>query len=262
MTHDALIIRRNLHLETGVVSELVLNRPDKGNALTLDMLLQLRALIEELSADRDVRVVLLRGAGKFFCTGGDIKDWGAMAPQEMAEEWILPGIEIFNALAALPQPVVAVLQGHVFGGGLELALAADLRIAAPGIKLGTPEVRLGMVAGWGGVRRLAETVGVSRARYLALTGTPISSETALEWGLVHAVASSPDVLEQEVQSMVEAILKNAPIAMSVTKGLLATMHADLRYAHASAVAQVSSTQDCKEGVMAFREKRPAHFQNK
>jgi enoyl-CoA hydratase len=262
MENTSLILKRRIGTETSVSFEITLNRPEKGNALTLEMLAELRELIRTIHSDRDVRVVILRGAGKFFCTGGDIKDWGAMSPNEMAEDWILPGIEVFSALAALPQPVIAVMQGHTFGGGLELALAADLRVAAPGIKIGTPEVRLGMVAGWGGVRRLAETIGVSRARYLTLTGAAIDSKTALEWGLVHSVSSSAESLDDELKILVDLVMKNAPIAMRVTKGLLATMHQDLRYAHASAVSQVSGTEDCQEGTTAFREQRAAIFKNR
>ena len=118
-----------------------------------------------------------------------------------------------------------------------------------------------MIAGWGGVRRLAETVGVSRARFLTLTGASITSETALEWGLVHSISSSAESLDEEAIAFVKMIAKNAPIAMRVTKGLLATMHKDLRYAHASAVAQVAATEDCREGTTAFREKRAAIFRN-
>jgi enoyl-CoA hydratase/carnithine racemase len=262
MNEIPLVTSSRVDTENGVLFEIHLNRPNKGNALTLEMLAELRKLIHAIQRDRDIRVVILRGAGKFFCTGGDIQEWGQMAPSEMAEDWILPGIDVFNALAALPQPVIAAMHGHAFGGGLELALAADLRVAAPGIKIGTPEVRLGMIAGWGGIRRLSEMVGVSRARYLTLTGAPIAAETALEWGLVHSVSARTDSFDEEVRALAGTIAKNAPIAMHITKGLLSTMHQDLRYAHAAAVSQTAATEDCKEGTAAFREKRSATFRNK
>ncbi|HEY4355815.1 MAG TPA: enoyl-CoA hydratase/isomerase family protein [Acidobacteriaceae bacterium] len=261
MENTSLILTRSIDTGSGVVFEITLNRPEKGNALTSAMLAELRDIIRAVYSDRAIRVVVLRGAGKFFCTGGDINDWGAMAPHQMAADWILPGIEVFAALSALPQPVIAVMQGHTFGGGLELAMACDLRVAAPGIKIGMPEVRLGMVAGWGGVRRLAEMIGVSLATSMTLTGEAIDSETAHHWGLLHSVSASVEGLEEEVQRLVNVMLKNGPIAMRVTKGLLATMHQDFRFAHASAVAQVSSTEDCREGTAAFREKRPATFKN-
>ena len=110
-------------------AEITLNRPEKGNALTMPMLRQLDGFARELDGDRAARVVLLRGHGRFFCTGGDIEAWGELGPHEMARDWILPGIDVFTRIAALPQPVIAVLSGHTLGGGLELALAADLRIA-------------------------------------------------------------------------------------------------------------------------------------
>jgi enoyl-CoA hydratase/carnithine racemase len=261
MENTSLILTHRKETESGAVFEITLNRPEKGNALTSAMLSELHDITRSVQLDSAIRVVVLRGAGKFFCTGGDIHDWGAMAPHQMAADWILPGIEVFAALSALPQPVIAVMQGHTFGGGLELALACDLRVAAPGIKIGMPEVRLGMIAGWGGVRRIAEMIGVSRATSMTLTGEAIDSETAHDWGLVHSVSPTVDGLEEEVQKLISVMLKNAPIAMRVTKGLLATMHQDLRFAHASAVAQVSSTEDCKEGTAAFREKRQAAFRN-
>lgn len=243
-------------------AEITLNRPEKGNALTMAMLTRLGELARELAADREVRVVLLRGRGRFFCTGGDIKAWGAMAPHEMAQHWILPGIEVFERIAALPQPVIAVIAGHVFGGGLELALAADLRVAISSAQLGVPEVALGMVPGWNGTRRLAEMIGVPRARQMALLGEPIPALQALEWGLVHAVAEGPEALEQQTETWRKRLCGNAPGAMGLVKGLLATMHADLRHHHAAAVAEAAGTEDCREGVQAFKEKRAPVFRNR
>ncbi len=245
-----------------VWAEITLNRPDKGNALTMPMLRQLDAAVAEIETDRHVRAVAIRARGRFFCTGGDIEAWGALSPQEMARDWILPGIEIFHRISALPQPVIAVLSGHALGGGLELALAADLRIAVKSAKLGMPEVTLGMIAGWTGVRRLAETVGVARARHLTLLGAPITAEQALEWGLITALAEDANDLEQQLGTWVERLCANAPGAMALTKGILATMHADLRQHHASAVAEAAGTEDCKEGVRAFKEKRKPVFRNK
>jgi len=156
-------------------AEITLNRPEKGNALNLPMLEQLASIVGGIEADRSLRAVVFRARGRFFCTGGDVEAWGALSPHQMAREWIAPGIALFERIASLPQPVIAVLSGHALGGGLELALAADLRIAVQSAKLGTPEVTLGMISGWMGVRRLAETIGVARARHLALLGLPITA---------------------------------------------------------------------------------------
>jgi enoyl-CoA hydratase/carnithine racemase len=243
-------------------AEITLNRPDKGNALNMPMLQQLASMIGEIESERDIRAVVLRARGRFFCTGGDIEAWSALSPHEMGREWILRGIEVFDRLAALPQPVIAVLSGHTLGGGLELALAADLRIAVRQAKLGTPEVTLGMISGWMGVRRLAETIGVARARHLTLLGSPITAEQALAWGLITALAEDAADMEQQLGVWLERICANGPAAMALTKGILATMHEDLRHHHASAVAQAAGTEDCREGVRAFVENRKPVFRNR
>ena len=179
-------------------AEITLNRPEKGNALTMPMLEKLESIVAGIESDRSLRAVVIRANGRFFCTGGDIEAWGALSPQEMVRDWILPGIRVFDRIASLPQPVIAVLSGHALGGGLELALAADLRIAVRSAKLGTPEVTLGMISGWMGVRRLAETIGVARARHMTLLGAPITAAQALEWGLVTALAEDAAGLEQQL----------------------------------------------------------------
>ncbi|HZQ51081.1 MAG TPA: enoyl-CoA hydratase/isomerase family protein [Bryobacteraceae bacterium] len=243
-------------------TEITLNRPDKGNAITVQMLQQLDSALSDIQADRDIRAVVLRARGRFFCTGGDIEAWSALSPLEMERDWILYGIRVFECLAALPQPVIAAISGHALGGGLELALAADLRIAVKPAKFGSPEVTLGMIAGWMGIRRLAETIGVSRARHLTLLGTPITADTALNWGLITALADDADDLERQVNVWLERLCANGPVAMALTKGILATVHADLRQHHASAAGQALSTEDCNEGVQAFREKRKPVFRNR
>jgi enoyl-CoA hydratase/carnithine racemase len=242
--------------------EIILNRPDKGNALTLQMLRRLDAIVSEIAADRELRAVLIRARGRFFCTGGDIEAWGGLSPQEMGQDWILYGIHVFERLAALPQPVIAVISGHALGGGLELAMAADLRIAVKSAKFGSPEVTLGMIAGWMGVRRLAELIGSARARHLMLLGAPVTAEVALNWGLITALAEDADDLERQLNGWLEKLCANGPGAMALTKGILETVHADLRQHHASAAAEALSTEDCKEGVRAFREKRKPVYRNR
>ncbi len=253
----------NRHERDGVVwAELTLNRPQKGNALTMPMLDEIEARVKSVAADQAVRALVIRGHGKFFCTGGDINAWGALSPHEMAQQWIHRGIDVIDQIAALPQPVVAVISGHALGGGLELALAADFRIGISHAKLGAPEVGLGMIAGWGGVRRLAENIGLPRARELTLIGAPITAQQAHEWGLLMAVAEDAATLEAELESLLDKLLANAPLAMRATKSLLATMALDLRHQHAAAVEQVAGTADCAEGVAAFREKRRPVFKNR
>ncbi len=243
-------------------AEITLNRSDKGNALTIQMLQQLDSVVSDIEADHDIRAVVIRAQGRFFCTGGDIEAWSALSPLEMERDWILYGIKVFERLAALPQPVIAAISGHALGGGLELALAADLRIAVKSAKFGSPEVTLGMISGWMGIRRLAEMIGVSRARHLTLLGTPITADIGLNWGLITALADDSEDLERQLNGWLERLCTNAPAAMALTKGILATAHSDLRHHHASAAGQALSTEDCKEGVRAFREKRKPVFRNR
>ena len=255
------VLFREIELNGAKVAEIVLNRPDKGNALTFEMLDALSVFCRQVARSQDIRAVVIRGNGRFFCTGGDIKAWGSLTPTEMGQSWILRGIEVLDQIASLPQPVIAALNGHTLGGGLELALAADLRIAVKTAKIGMPEVGLGMIAGWGGVRKMSETVGVARAREFTLLGAPITAEKAETWGLLHAVTEDAAAMEAQIQAWLERLVTNAPIAMALTKGLLRTMHADMRQAFASAAAHAAGTEDCREGVLAFREKRKPVYRN-
>jgi len=261
MATEPEVLFSRIEREGTAWAEIELNRPEKGNALNMPMLGRLASVVGEIERDKSLRAVVIRGRGRFFCTGGDIEAWGALAPREMARDWILPGIQVFERIAALPQPVIAVLAGHALGGGLELALAADLRIALQSAKLGTPEVTLGMISGWMGVRRLAETIGVARARHMTLLGAPITAGQALDWGLVTAVAEDDTDLERQLAGWIAKLCANGPRAMTLIKGILATMHQDLRHQHAHAVAEAAGTQDCREGVRAFTEKRRPVFRN-
>jgi enoyl-CoA hydratase/carnithine racemase len=243
-------------------AEITLDRPQKGNALTLPMLNAIEGFMTTVEASRTIRAVVLRGNGRFFCTGGDIEAWGSMSSTAMANDWILRGIEVLDKIAALPQPVIAAISGHALGGGLELAMRADLRVGVEEAKLGMPEVGLGMISGWGGVRRLSEIIGVSRARELTLLGLPITAEKAHAWGLLHAVAKDTVAMEEQIDAWLEELLMNAPIAMALTKGLLATLHANLDQFHADATAEARATEDCDEGIAAFRSKREPDFRNR
>lgn len=260
--NEPAILYERIEQDATAWAEITLNRPDKGNALTMPMLRQLAGIVGGIESDRSLRAVVIRARGRFFCTGGDIEAWGALAPHDMAQDWILPGIEVFDRLAALPQPVIAVLSGHVLGGGLELALAADLRIAIRSAKLGMPEVTLGMISGWMGIRRLAETIGVARARHMTLLGLPLTASQALDWGLITAIAEDAADLEQQLDAWRRKLCANGPAAMALAKGILATMHQDLRHHHASAAAQAAGTEDCREGVRAFLEKRKPVYRNR
>ena len=260
MESDVIFTRREKDGRT--FAEITLNRPQKGNALTLAMLAAIESAVKSVATDPTIRALVFRGNGRYFCTGGDIAEWGSLPPEAMARDWILRGIEVLEQIVALPQPVIAVIGGAALGGGLELALAADVRIASQSAKFGMPEVALGMISGWGGVRKLSETIGVARARHLLLLGSPIEARQALEWGLVTSLAEDAADLEAQLDALLNRLLSNAPIAMRETKTILSTMHLDLRQQHAAGVETVAATDDCKEGVRAFREKRAPVFHHR
>lgn len=245
-----------------MVAEIRLDRPDKGNALSMAMIERLGSIVEDLARDRSIRVVVVRASGSYFCTGGDITEWGGLTPHEMERDWLLRGSGVFGRLAALPQPVIAVMAGHALGGGLELALAADLRLALRSASVGCPEVTIGVIPGWMGTRRLAELIGPARARHLLLLGSPISADRAYEWGLVTSVADDHGELERQLDSWLDRLLANAPLAMTLIKGIVSDLHEDVVQQHARAAAQAAATEDCREGVRAFLEKRPPVFRNR
>ena len=261
MADEEVVLERRRRGEL-TVAEIRLNRPDKGNALTMAMIERLAEIADTLAREREMRAVVLRGAGRFFCTGGDIAAWGGLSPLDMGSEWIPRGIDALERLAALPQPVIAALTGHALGGGLELAMAADLRIAVKSAKLGVPEATLGVIPGWMGTRRLAELIGPARARHLLLLASPITAAQACDWGLVTALAEDESDLEAQLDAWLDRLLANAPASMSLIKGVLGTAHQDLRQHHASAAAQAVATEDCREGVRAFLEKRKPVFRNR
>lgn len=259
---DATVLYQEKKRSGGEWAEITLNRPQKGNALTLPMLDQIESHVQRLKTAHNLRALVLRGNGRFFCTGGDIEAWGALTPNEMSNDWALRGIQVLETIAALPQPVIAAISGHALGGGLELALMADLRVAVKAAKLGTPEVGLGMIAGWTGVCRLAEIIGIARARELTLLGSPISAQKAYSWGLLNALADDPTAMETQIEAWLRQIFANSRPAMALTKSLLQAMHTDFGLHHAAAAGLARSTEDSSEGIAAFRAKRKPAFRNR
>jgi enoyl-CoA hydratase len=175
----------------GALASLVLDRPAKRNALTSGMLAEIGRLADLLADDPSVRSVLLRGEGPMFCAGADLAEFAGVDPDRALERWTPAGQRAFARLAALPQPTVAALTGGALGGGLELALAASFRVAAPDGVLGMPEVGIGTLPGWSGISRLPALVGTQRARRMVVLGERVTGPTALDWGLVDRVDPDP-----------------------------------------------------------------------
>jgi enoyl-CoA hydratase/carnithine racemase len=242
----------------GDVTTLVLDRPAKRNALTPEMLSELDRRIDEVDG---ARVVVLRGAGEHaFCAGADIDRFAGLGPLEMWRAWTVRGHDVFARLAALPQPVVAVVHGNAFGGGLELALAADFRVVADDARLGLPEAGLGTVPGWGGTERLVDAVGRARAKEIVLARRIVDGATACQWGLATRCAPAA-ALEAQVRDLIDALLGGAPIAVEVAKQLIdaAAEGAPSRVLEPLAGALTAATSDLAEGVAAFRARRTPAF---
>ncbi|MBB5499781.1 enoyl-CoA hydratase/isomerase family protein [Paraburkholderia sp. MM5384-R2] len=247
---------------SGAVAVVTLNRPEKLNALTPPMLMRLEAVAAELDAWTDVRAVVLTGSGtKAFCVGADINEWSALTPLDMWRQWVPRGHRVFDRWAALRAPVIAAINGHALGGGLELAAVADIRIADPAATFALPEAGIATCPGWSGTQRLVSVIGASRVKMLALTGRRIDAARAHEIGLIDEVASAGGALNAALE-MAEQIARLAPVSVQLTKQLVNAANGEGAAAtlEAMAGALAATTADAREGMLSFREKRPANFE--
>ena len=245
----------------GSIATVTLARPAKLNSLTPAMLDELEVCARELDADTDVRVVVLTGSGdKAFCVGADINEWAALAPLDMWRRWVRRGHQVFDQWARLRQPVIAAINGHAFGGGLELAITADIRIAAEGAQFALPEASIATCPGWSGTQRLVQLIGASRVKYLALSGQRLRAVDALAQGLVHVLVPAASLTQRTLALAAEMSTK-APVSLQLTKQLVNAASGEDRAATLEAIAGAlaASTQDAAEGIRSFREKRAAHY---
>jgi len=163
----------------GRIARITLDRPEKLNALDPEMLAALENAVSEAEQSREVRVIILAAAGeKAFCVGADILAWTAHSPLDMWSEWVRRGHRVFERFERAKHPVICAIQGFAYGGGLELALACDIRLVADSARFAMPEVKLGTVPGWGGTDRLPRLIGSARAKQMIFTGEPITAEVA------------------------------------------------------------------------------------
>lgn len=244
----------------GPCARLTLRRPDKLNALDRPMIDALHDAARAIEASSEARVAILSGEGKAFCAGGDIAAWGGLPPLEMWRDWTRAGHRAFEALARLRVPLIVVLTGHAFGGGLELAAVGDIRIAESGIKLGLPESGLGMAPGWSGTQRLVRRFGASVVRRLALTGAIVPAEEGLLLGLVDEVVAKDAGLTR-ASALAADIAKRGPLAVQMVKAMINAAEGEDRDApiEGLAGALTAYTEDLAEGVTAFRAKRAPSF---
>ncbi len=262
MSEDLIDPRVKLAFE-GALAIVTLDRAEKLNALDQAMLVGLEDAFDRIEDAKDARVMLLRGEGKAFCAGGDIAAWAALSPLDFAHGWVKQGHRTFDRLARLRLPSIAVLSGHAFGGGLELAGACDFRIAESGIKLGLPETGLGMVPGWSGTQRLVRRFGAQLVRRLSLGGEMLSAEDALAAGLVDRVVAAGIGLDA-AREMGQAIAARGPAAVQAAKLMINAAEGEEQSASVEilASAMIAATADLKEGVAAFREKRKPGFEGR
>lgn len=251
-----------LFSRTAASCRLTLNREDKCHAINEEMIELLDRYLNEIENDTSLRLVELTATGdKFFCAGGDIKSWSAYSPLDMGRKWIKRGNEVFSRLRNLPQLTVANINGHTIGGGIELALSCDVRIARPTAKFSTPEVMLGMVPGWLGIERVLNQVGPVVGRQMLMLGQRLNAQEAQSAGLINEVVEK-EAAESWLANQLSAVEKCGPVALAHIKQLILALenkHAD--YSHQLLAGLMSATQDCQQATQAFANKSQASFQN-
>lgn len=257
-----MAFRNLLTADAGTVRTITVNRPDKLNALNRETLSELKVAFGAARDDDGVRVVVLTGAGpKAFVAGADITEFAQASPAD-ALAFSRHGQELMSAIERLGKPSIARINGFALGGGLELALACSLRIAADTAKLGLPEINLGILPGFGGTQRTLRLAGRAATLELALTGATITASRALELGLVNRVVPV-DQLDAEVGALAAQFAAAAPHALraildAVLIGGECGLDAGLEF-ESRAFAVCASTEDMREGTRAFMEKRKPQF---
>lgn len=248
----------HLHVD-GAVAELRLDNPSKLNALNVPMLEALEAHCAALERHAEVRVVLLTATGdRAFCVGADISAWGDLTPADFARHWVREGHRIFDRLARLSKPTIAVLSGHAFGGGLELAAACDIRVMAPTATLALPEAGIGIVPGWSGTQRLRRLLPEPVVKEMALFGRRLDAARAASLGFVAEVSDDPLAA---ARAIAEHALVQSPRAGEVAKYMIHAGAGEDSGAQIEALGggMAAATADKAEGVAAFAGKRRPDF---
>ena len=246
------------------IGYVTINRPKAMNALNGDVLDELYAAFTEIASDDEVRAVILTGEGKAFVAGADIAQMNQL-DSIGGRTLIAKGHKVMNYIESIEKPFIAAVNGFALGGGCELAMACDIRIASEKAKFGQPEVNLGIIPGFGGTQRLPRLVGKGMAKYLIMTAETINAEEAHRIGRVEKV-TAPEELIPACEKLAKTIMAKAPIAIGVAKSTINNGYdLDIRAASALEVEAFTSTfgsQDKTEGMTAFLEKREAEFKNK
>jgi len=247
------------------IATITLNRPEALNAFSKEVVSEVLQALEDIRSDESVRVVILTGAGeKAFSAGADIKAMIGMNASK-ARELSLMGEKLCLALENLEKPVIAALNGYALGGGLEVAMSCDLRIASENSRMGQTEINIGLIPGWGGTQRLTRLVGRTKAKEMIFTGKMIDARTAEQLGIVNMVVPA-DKFREAVRQFALELASKAPVAIKVAKSLI-DKGAEIGLDSALALERegfgvVASTEDLQEGVNAFAGKRKPVFKGK
>jgi enoyl-CoA hydratase len=243
---------------------ITVNRPEKLNALNTETIRELGSAVKQAEADADVVAVIITGAGeKSFVAGADISEFNDLDEQG-GIDLARAGHEVFNSIEALSKPVIAAVNGFALGGGCELAMACHLRVATDNSMFGQPEVKLGLIPGYGGTQRLPRLIGRTKAMELLMTTDMINGDEALRLGLVNYVTTGPELLDKCFE-VVKKISKQGPLAI---KGIIASVNAYYKDGADGFEAEITEfgkcflTDDFKEGSSAFMEKRKPEFKGK
>lgn len=256
MAYEAILLERK-----GALAIIRINRPDKLNAMNTKVKEEITAILGELEKEDAVHVVVITGVGdKAFVAGADIHEFAGKKP---IDQWNAYGhTSLYNVVDRFPKPIIAMINGYCLGGGCELAMACDIRVASDKAQLGQPEINIGIIPGGGGSQRLPRLVGLGKALELILTGDRIPAAEALQIGLVDEVVRHEE-LEKRTLELAEKIASKSPVAVRLAKAAVkasANLPLDqgLRYEQ-SLFSVVFSTEDKEEGVKAFQEKRPPQW---
>jgi len=248
--------------EDGGIATVRLHRPEKKNAFNAEMRDEMASALRDVARNPGIRAVVITGGDEIFCAGADIGEMGGPANAESSYHHAREFQILFDQVESLPQPVIAAVSGFALGGGCELALAADFRIASDSARFGLPEIKIGAFPGGGGTQRLARLIGIAKAKEMILTGDPITAAEALAAGLVMSVVPKEKVLADanKLAAKLAALPRLALQAskMLINRSLDVGLAAGLEF-EARTFAAIAHTHDLAEGTKAFLEKRKANF---